>query len=226
MILPTIKIENAFTLAEIEHIRTLVESVPDDYNSDYINTEHEGPTQGKLVASRKFFYLDRLGNLEELIKSKLPNDVAEQLIGGVSLRLKSFVPYEIHCDYLWSLDNEVLPCLDDEEPYYIILIPLYQCKSKTMILNQHGKYKHFTDYKNDHDPLPLEEQMSQEEFDKDFSHCWPQERPYISLREEFEWNLGSLIAFDLKLFHSSNDFAKLGVKEKQCVTLFTKRKIK
>jgi len=225
MILPTIKIENAFSIDELEHLRNLIDTIPDEHEISYVH-KFEGPTADKIMSKRKYFYLDQLGNMEELIKSKLPNEVATQLISGISFRLKSFLPYEIHCDYNHVVDNDKVPCLENEEPYYIIIIPLYSSKSKTMILNQQGKYLHFVDYKNDHAPLPESEQISEDDFKKDFSHCWPQERPYISVRDEFIWNEGDLIAFDLKLFHSSNDFTKFGVKEKQCITLQTKRKIK
>jgi len=225
MILPTIKIEKAFSTEELEQLRNLVNSIPDEHEVSYVHN-FEGPTAGKVLSTRKYFYLDQLGNLEELIKSKLPKDIADKLIPGISFRLKSFLPYEIHCDYNHVLNNDKVPCLEDEEPYYIIIIPLYSSNSKTMILNQQGKYLHFVDYKKDNAPLPESEQMSEDDFKKDFSHCWPQERPYISVHDEFIWNEGDLVAFDLKLFHSSNDFQKLGVKEKQCITLQTKQRIK
>lgn len=216
-LLPTIKINNAFTQEELDDLKTTILNSPNTKHEDYIHN-WEGPNFNKKLSSRAFFDFDKLTKVSELIKSKLPHDISSNTDVQRSFILTSWVPYEIHCDSKW------IECAEDEVPYYIFLIALTPCASKTVVLNQLGYYLHFVDYKNDHNKLPVDQQLTEEEFQKDFSHCWPQEREYISVKDEFIWDLGNLIAFDIRLFHLSNDFSKLGVKEKQCISLFTKTK--
>lgn len=219
-LLPTIKIDNAFSQAELDYLKSTILEDPNSVHEDYIH-DWEGPYHNKKMSSRCFFNFDELTPVSELIKSRLPKEVSENIIPFRTFILTSYLPYEIHCDSGW-VDYSV-----DELPYYIIMISMSQVKSKTIILNQQGHYLHFVDYKKDNPkPLPTNERIPKEMFNEQFGHCRSEERNYISIKDTFEWNLGSVIAFDLRLFHLSNNFVDLGVTEKQGITLFTKTKKK
>ena len=134
--------------------------------------------------------------------------------------LESYVPYEIHNDYKW------IEASDDEIPFYLIIIPVSTGQAKTIIFNQHGngEYLHFVDYKKDHQPVPDNERLSEEEYQKYFSHCWPQERHYISINKVFDWEVGSVLLCDMRYFHASDNFLTNDITQKSCITLMTKTK--
>jgi hypothetical protein len=215
--LPTIQIEKAFTPEEVELLRSTVISDQNTDLDDYIH-DWEGPNLNKKLSSRHHFNFDTLTTVSDLIKQKLPKDIVSKLIVSKSFLLTSYIPYEIHCDYNW------VECEDDEVPYYLFLLVLNGEGSKTICLDQQGKYLHFVDYKKDNDPLPVDKQMTEQQFKEDFGHCWPQEREYISVKDTFTWSAGSIFAIDMRYFHLSNNFSEDGINEKQCITLFTKTK--
>ena len=215
--LPTIIIEKAFSSEDVEFIRSTVLTDPNTEKLDYIH-KWEGPDYNKKLSTRHVFDFEKLSPVADLIKKKLPDDIVSNLIPSRSFLLTSYIPYEIHCDYGW------VECDDDEAPYYLILVTLNGEGSKTIVLDQQGKYLHFVDYKNDHDKLPVDKQMSEEEFNKDFGHCWPQEREYISVKDVFNWSSGNILAIDMRYFHLSDNFSINRIDEKQCITLFTKAK--
>jgi len=216
-LLPTIIIEKAFTSKEVKFIRSTVLSDTDTKLKEYIH-DWAGPHQNKKMSDQYIFNPNKLTSVTDLIKQKLPNHISSNLSIDRSFLLTSYIPYEIHCDYGWPI------CDDDEVPYYLILVTLNGEGSKTIVLDQMGEYLHFVDYKNDHDKLPVDKQMSEEEFKKDFSHCWPQEREYISVKDIFNWSVGSIVALDMRLFHLSNNFSTDDIDDKQCITMFTKVK--
>ena len=213
--LPTIILENKFTSEQLSSIQKEIFD-----NSELLPYVHdwEGTNFGKTLSIRHKWEYHKNTKISTAINLALPNVIKDNAIIPISYLLESFIPYEIHDDYNW------LSLEETEIPYYLIIIPLLTCDAKTIILNQQGKYLHFVDYKKDHKPLPIGEQMSEEVFQKYFSHCWPQERPYISIKDIFDWKLGNILAFDMRYFHSSDNFLKNGVKEKQCITLMTKIK--
>jgi hypothetical protein len=218
-LVPTVIINNAFTVDEINQLKNMISNHPESKNQDYIH-DWEGPNYGKKLSTRCFFDFNKLETVSDLIKSKLPMVIKENIIPVHSFLLTSYVPYEIHCDSKW------IDYAEDEVPYYLILISLTGNGSKTIILNQEGHYLHFVDYKKEHDKVPASEQITEEEFQRDFSHCWSQEREYVSVKDTFIWDVGSIIAFDIRYFHLSNNFTALGIDQKQCITLMTKIKQK
>jgi hypothetical protein len=218
-LLPTLILENKFSRSELDFINQEVEK-----DSKIMPSLHTwpGPNQGKTVSNRYFWEWQKHKDISELINRALPSSIASNMLVPAPFILDSFIPYEIHNDYGWFGTRFEL--LEDETPFYLIIIPILTCEAKTIILNEYGHYVHFVDYKKDHDPLPINEQMSETEYQKYFSHCWPQERPYISIKDIFTWTAGSLLACDIRYFHASDDFLKNEVSEKRCITLMTKIK--
>jgi hypothetical protein len=133
-----------------------------------------------------------------------------------SYKLHAFLPGELHNDY------EYVKCTDTEVGWYFFLIPFETCPTSTVVVNQIGMKTHFIDYKSEHEPLPEDQRMTEEDYKKYMSHCWPQERDYISLREIIPWTAGGLIAVDIRYFHSSDNFLANGMTVKKSLTMMSK----
>jgi hypothetical protein len=179
--------------------------------------EWEGENFGKVFSNR---YQGNWANkkLQELILTGLPSLLAENIIVEKIIHLQSFIPYEFHCDYGWSKPEP------DEVPFAVIIIPLETVDARTIVLDQTMHGLHFVDYKKDAPVVDIKQQLSIEEYEKHFSHCWPQERPYISIKDIFIWKAGSAFAIDLRYIHASDNFLKNGLTEKNCISIFTKIK--
>lgn len=177
----------------------------------------EGENFGKIFSNRHY------GNwanaqLQQLVVSGLPKVLTDNMLVESIIHLQSFIPYEFHCDYGWS------KCDQDEMPFVVIIIPLETVDARTIVLDQTMHGLHFVDYKKNNVPLPIEQQLSVNEYEQHFSHCWPHERPYISIKDIFKWQAGSAFAIDLRHIHASDNFLKNGLTEKNCFSIFTKIK--
>jgi len=209
---------------------TVYHKVYDEHTLDIIKKEihrtekctknihnYGGPNHGKLLSN---LYSGDWNNpvLRRLIIAGLPKIVADNIIVHSINHLQSFIPYQLHSDYGW------IDCDDSEQPLVLMLIPLETISAKTIVLDQILKGLHFTDYKKQSNQLEITQQLSENEYKKYFSHCYPQERPYISINHVFEWQVGSLLIMDLKRIHGSDNFNSSGLTEKNCITIFTKIK--
>jgi hypothetical protein len=182
--------------------------------------EWEGPKLGQLLSVRYRLALDEHQDLRNMVLSPLPGDISTDLITHSFSHLRSFSPYEIHSDCGW------IECNDDESPFYAFVIPLETCVAKTILLNQMHEGLHFVDYKKSYGPLPKDQQISDEDFQKYFSHCWPHEQEYISIQNVFDWTAGSVLMFDTRFLHASDNYILNGLQEKNAFILFSKVKTK
>ena len=218
-LLPTLILENKFSQSDLDFITIKVEN-----NSKMIPSVQSwpGPTQGKTLSHRYFWKWQDHNDISTIINQALPDVVSSNMMSPAPFILESFIPYEIHNDYGWFGNG--LELSEDEIPFYLVIIPLLTCDAKTIILKQYGEYCHFVNYKEKNDPLPLVDQMTEEEYQKYFNHCWPQERPYVSIQNIFKWVAGSVLLCDIRYFHASDNFLKNNLDVKKCITLMTKIK--
>jgi len=213
-LLPTTVFEHCFDLGALEKIKNEIHS--ENICLPYIH-DWERENKGKTFSNR---YQGNWNNpsLRQLILSGLPDVISHNIIVESIIHLQSFIPYEFHCDYGWSEPG------DDECPFVVVIIPFETIDAKTIVCNQYMHGLHFIHYKEQSAPLPVEQQMPEEEYLKYFSHCWPQERPYISIDKIFEWKAGSALVFDQRYIHASDNFLKHGLTEKNCISIFSKIK--
>ena len=209
-------LDNRYSVDDLSKVKQLIlaDSVTKEFKQNF-----EGPFHNKIISRRYVFDWNQHVEVSEIIKNGFPDEVKNKIIVDHCYLLQSFAPYEIHCDYNW------VKCLDNEEPYYFVVIPLETVNAQTVVLNQNGAYTHWVDYKQEHDPLAESDQMSVDEYKKYFSHTWEHERPYVSIHKVFDWKLGSIFLGDIKRFHCSNNFLEHGVTQKECIILFSKKNL-
>jgi hypothetical protein len=216
-LLPTLELDNLFDQDTLNTITRRLREINDFRLSQQV---WEGPNLGKVLANKYYCNPVTDPDVAELFLSRLPKNIANNAILEEFYELQSFIPYEIHCD------SGHLHLEDNEEPYYLFLVPLETVNVRTIVFDQVSDGLHFIEYKETNNPLPDSEQLSEEEYQRYFSHCWPQERPYLSINHVFEWQLGKLLAFDMHYFHASDDYIKNGVSGKNCLVVMTKIKKK
>jgi hypothetical protein len=216
-LLPTIEIDNLFTKESLNSITDQLHKI----NDFRVNKQvWEGPNLGKVLANKYYCSPEKNPEVIDFFLSHLPKEIADRAIAEEFYQLQSFIPYEIHCD------SGHLHLKDDEEPYYLFIVPLETVDVRTIVFDQISNDLHFTEYKEVNKPLPDAEQMTEEEYQQYFSHCWPQERPYLSINHVFKWQAGKLLACDMHYFHASDNYIKNGLTEKNCLVLMTKTKKK
>jgi len=212
-LLPSQIIENRYDSDTLQKIKNYMRE--HGVETPYVHN-WEGPKFGKTLSIKyKINFYDHQ-ELQDLIISGLPKEIADSMIVVAATQLKSYFPYEIHCDCGWFEYGE------NEAPFYVFIIPLETVDARTITFNQTATYLHFVEYKEHNEPLPVEEQMTEEVYQQHLSHCWPQERPYLSIDKIFAWKQGSVFMFDIRKWHSSDNFPINGVNEKNCVVLMTK----
>jgi hypothetical protein len=216
-LLPTLILPNLFDKEMLDNVKQEIASCGKSFS--YVH-QHEGINFGKTLSTRTMWDSQKNKEITDKILSRIPKEITENLLVEFSFHLRSFYPYDIHCDCGWlKLDS-------DESPYYLIIIPLESVDAKTIVLNQtsHGLY--FVDYKSNQNILSKSDRISDDDFESYFNHCWPQEKDYISIHKIFDWMVGNALIFDLRYFHSSDNYQKNNVIEKNCITIMTKIKTK
>ena len=205
---------NCFNKEQLQDIKTFIHD-----NNKFIPSVHEweGEHHAKVFANRYFGNWND-HNLQKAVLEGLPESITKSFIVEYILHAQSLIPYEFHCDY------GHIKCEPDETPFVIIIIPLETVNAKTIVLDQTFHGLHFVDYKEISLELPVEEQLTEEQYNEYFSHCWPQERPYISINTVFDWIEGNALVFDMKYIHASDNFLKNKLTEKNCISIFTKIK--
>lgn len=125
------------------------------------------------------------------------------------LLLKAQVPWKIHTDYPKT----------DSHPDLAILIPLNSepIDSHTLIFNELCLNKYET-YIEENSKLEVN---CKNLVDTYMSHETVNRLEYISLSGIYRWEPGSLIYWDRKLLHSSDNFLANNISEKVALLLFT-----
>jgi len=215
-LLPPLRFDNMFSEEDLNFLDSEIRSLK-KYKEDYHT--FEGPRYNQILANLYLFDFEKDRTVSDLILARLPKEVTANMMVPNCRLVESFLPYQIH--------NDSLECRydDGEHSYYFIVIPLMTCQAQTIILEQWSHHDHFVEYKEEHDPLPVEEQMTEADYKKYFSHDWPQERLYVSLKRAFDWTRGSVFCGDMRSYHGSNNFKEFGIDHKNMIVLFTKIKV-
>lgn len=157
--------------------------------------------------------------ISDLVISKI-NAVCEYQIQNltVGMQLITSNPYKIHTDFLGKNDSGTGTAY---------LIPLYMRgatvqPSATIVFNEYScEHNELAPYikSNPAKPVPNARGIWQhlpESRDPDKDN-WAD---YLSVKIFAEWQLGSLIYWDRRLYHASDDFLKKGITEKSALVLF------
>ena len=132
------------------------------------------------------------------------------------MHLKEVVPWQIHTDYKRTYDSDY-----QDPPGLAVLIPLKVVAPEsqtthTIVFNECCETD-FPDYVAHNPHLEVHAGNIHQEH---CSHIAPENLKYVSLHGAYPWKPGSLIFWDRKLLHSSDNFLKNSITEKQALVLF------
>jgi len=197
----TLDISNFISLKEIKETETRVYKATDE-KTEFV--DHWGVWKGKHVTTQHWVAKNQLDSVFSIIKEKLQDvlNIPFELEKGQILQ--SYLAYDLHTDYYVKVDHvaEKLAGI----PYYTLIIPLADFNSHTVVFNESANYNDFYIYKDKNQEL--EEYISDTNWSKYCSHCWPEDQKYLTLDKACSWRQGKLIGFDRRRFHCSDNFTQ------------------
>jgi hypothetical protein len=202
------QIYDVFSLEEIENIKKILKVLPDQKN----------PSQKKDILNNGFKEGDPVWPMIKKLVMNRINDVLPIKVSKLSVGMQLIArdPYGVHTDY----NNK-----GDTGPGMALLIPLHvksatDIPSFTVIFDQEFTVGNtIYEYADTNPDIPATNA-------DEIWHLLPQrDEPhlskYLSVKLLAEWRIGSLIYWDRKLLHSSDDFRLKGITEKSALVLFT-----
>jgi hypothetical protein len=210
MLLPSIIQENFLSADELQSIADIVYA----HNHMYSDIIDEKQYSTYYVWQ---YYKKEFSNIKDVLDSKFKTLTGLDIIVDHSHILDSNRPYTVHSDYY---QQRRLPGL---EPAYTFIVPLEAYDSNTLAFDQWSKTKDFAQWINETHPqiLPTDQQISYDIREKYLSHLDPDFFLYLSLKEIFQWNKGSIYACDRQHFHTSDNYFSRGVTGKKAFVFWT-----
>jgi alpha-ketoglutarate-dependent taurine dioxygenase len=195
---------NVFSQTEIDKIISALKKLPNAPNTGSFRAYTNGFNQGEIM-----YHI-----MDKLVFQKLQKQLNRDSQVRQGMYLKEQVPWVIHTDYATEKNYR---------PDLVYLIPLQvMCddplvgKTHTVVFDQSCETD-FAEYKQTHNTL-LHNAMHL--FEQHCSHCRVKDLEYVSAKGVYEWQIGSVIYWDNRLLHCSDNFIKNYVKEKQALVLF------
>jgi hypothetical protein len=198
---------NVFTPVEINNIIKLLKHIPNQRN----------PNQSGDILNNGFTENDLIyPAIKEIVIQKI-NQVSPVKITQISVGMQLIArdPYRVHTDFLDKNDNGF---------GYGFLIPLYTTPSSTensftVVFNEGFTHSNqLKDYIDTNPPKPIPNAES-------IWHLLPEDpieyAKYLSVCLVGKWLPGSVIYWDRRMFHSSDDFRLKGILEKSALVIFT-----
>lgn len=185
---------DVFSMNEIQEISNSLDKLPNTFNAgNYLN--------GFVPTDLIFPYIKNrvIKKLEQLLNEKINTTVG--------MLLKAEIPWNIHTDYLKG----------DQKPKGAFLIPLLTQNTHTVIFNEEC-LTNFPDFIEKNKKL---ENNAKSLYKTLCSHVTENELEYVSLLAAYKWYAGSVIFWDRKLLHCSDNFLKNGLTEKKALIIFT-----
>lgn len=145
--------------------------------------------------------------IKKTVVNKIERLVNEKIFLTVGMFLKEEIPWPIHTDYLKG----------DQKPKGAFLIPLCNENTYTIIFNQECLTT-FDQYLQANKKI---EKNAKNLYNTLCSHETENRLEHVSLYAAYKWHPGSVIYWDRKLLHCSDNFLINGVKEKTALVLFT-----
>lgn len=128
----------------------------------------------------------------------------------------------------WHTDCHHVCTSPGQEQFYTIIIPLATVDSITVITDQTGwimpnplDHLEVEDYLSTAQTIPPAHRIPMDVWKQRLDHCYPVSRSFFTLHNTFEWHRGSLLAFDRRRWHASDNFLKQGLDKKVALVSFT-----
>jgi hypothetical protein len=194
------QILNIFTIDEIQFLVKFLNKLPDSHNS---GREFFAYTNG--FTQKDFVY----PAIHKLVIKKIETVLDKKINLLCGMLLKEEKPWLIHSDYIKGDDN----------PHLAIVIPLNteELNTHTIIFNEEclDKFENFILNNN-----KLENNASNL-YNNLCSHESIEHLEYVSLLNAYKWHPGSIIYWDRKLLHCSDNFLQNGISQKTALVIFT-----
>jgi hypothetical protein len=201
------QIFNLFTAEELNLFLSVLGKLPDTPNTGKFKAYTNGFTSSDII----YQIFNR-----HLFK-KLDQTLNRNIKVKCGMYLREVEPWDIHTDYQHPFDQ-------GDNPDLAILIPLKivsdtQQTTHTVVFNELCQ-TNFKDFKLSHNKLTSHAKNLHQTH---CGHCDADDLEYVSLNGVYAWTPGSLIYWDRKMLHCSDNFLKNHIREKQALVLFTGR---
>jgi hypothetical protein len=220
MLLENIIRENFFTSEEIDHIRDYI--VNNGFYTLDTETNYSRFDKDQTKNPNHFYTWDYNNDthLFSVLNDRL-NKLTGRNIVAVNPHLADLrTPYYVHTDYWQSNDH-------GRTPEYTVIIPLDTYDCHTIIFNEY-----ISDAKHDYNCDLFSEFTKNYQGEKKLkidtkfcadylSHIHPNDLKCLSIETVFKWNKGSLLLFDRKKFHCSDNFLRKGLSKKIGIVIWT-----
>ena len=218
-LLPTVNIENVFTSDELKTVDQYAQKIGRVQIHDsggYPDSGRHGKHAGRVISNNIYWDYHQCPEIEKILTKKLEHLLQRKLIVADARILESKIPYLIHTDLINVL------CEDQGfNPEYTVLIPLDTYDSISVCFNEWAEnYTDFEIFKQNYSG-EMKLRIDSNFCASRLSHLHPKDLMYLTLRDTFAWNKGSVFAMDRRYFHCSDNFPKRGLVEKRAIVLFT-----
>jgi hypothetical protein len=188
-----------FSLAEISTLQKTVSNLQPSMNSGTVSRAY---TNGFKTTDLIYPFI------KKRVIERIQQQLGVELKLTIGMYLKEFLPWEIHTDY-----NK-----GDQHPGLAVLIPLHTdaINTHTVMFNEECT-NDFTTYRAEHEKLEHNAVNLQQTL---MSHESVEHLEYVSLLAAIPWSLGSVLYWDRRLLHSSDNFVANGILEKHALVMF------
>ena len=126
--------------------------------------------------------------------------------------LDAQLPWAVHNDYEIRCSELSTP------PQAVVIIPIEDADSNTIVFHQGAPYSEFKRYREENPPL--REHIPGKIWNQYLSHCWKKDQFWLTIDRLFPWKKGALCLFDRQTWHASDSF-HTHIHSKRAIVLFT-----
>ncbi len=208
--IPTISHTQLLTHEQIDRLVDAVTSI--SLPLEYFDNAGVWKDQGLMANIIEWKYHDSKNqHIRDILDPVLSSYLGEFVVDKSHI-LDAKLPWDIHNDYE-SVCSE-LP----NKPQAVVVIPIEDTDSSTIVFHQTAPYSDFQKYRANNPPL--KECVKKSEWDQYLSHCWEKDRFWLTIDTVFNWRKGSVCILDRQTFHASDSFHQR-IGNKRAIILFT-----
>jgi hypothetical protein len=221
-LLPTIVVPNFVTDSELAAVLDIIQEQGKivKYNANDIV---DGETDKVVVSSLQVVSNEQVNPIMDILGNRLTLALGATPVLSSCWVLTEHYPLGLHTD------SFQLAISEQEDLYYTIIIPVDNFETCTVLTNQYcdvaresqTQEVYLNEYLKGRPLLPKDQRITDEFWKQNLSHSGELNRPFFSLEQTFKWTKGSLLAFDRRKWHASDNFLKNGLDKKVAIVSFT-----
>lgn len=210
---PLGRIDNVFTDLELDSItRYLGSSLPLYGGSDFPGSVYPGHMLYEWF-NKKFFV-----RIQELFGSEL-----QCLFGGY---LNELTPMALHSDYFRKLKGKphstfLIPISADHDVTLVNRVHTIVFNEEDMWTPNSEESNSFWKQRDWRKNKSVKENNALQYFDQYLSHNTKENLECLTVQSIFQWQLGSILYWDSRLLHCSDNFTTNGIQSKQALVVHT-----